>query len=319
MPSPTRCLTAGDAFDLVRALAVHEPTGSPRVGLELEWLTFSTIDRLHRIDLDDLAPALAALDGALPCGSRLTVEPGGQLEISTQPCDDVEQAIDAARTDAAVTRAVLRDHGIELVASGLDRCRRPARVVDAPRYRAMEAYFDRFGPDGRTMMTNTASIQINVDFDGDACDAWRAAHVVAHDLGAQFNEPCPNRLDVWSRIDCTRTAAVGGFEPAPSWAQYALDARVMFVRTSVEQCEPVLDGMTFAAWIARGHPHGWPTDADLTEHLTTLFPPVRPRGWLELRTLDALDDARWPVAARRAVTHLLDTPERRGLLEHACR
>jgi len=319
VPSPTRCLTAGDAFDFVRALAVHEPTGSPRVGLELEWLTFSTIDRSRRVDLDDLAPALKTLGDALPCGSRLTVEPGGQLEISTQACEQLDAVIDAARTDVSFTREVLRDHDIELVASGLDRCRPPTRVVDAPRYRAMEAYFDHLGPDGRTMMCNSASIQINVDVDGDPRDAWRAAHVVARDLGTHFSEPRPNRLDVWSRIDCTRTAPVGGLDPGPSWAQYAVDARVMFIRSSADHCEPVLDGMTLAAWIDGGHPLGWPTEDDVAEHLTTLFPPVRPRGWLEVRTIDALDDARWPVAARRAVTHMLDTPARRALLEHACR
>lgn len=319
MPSPTRCLTAGDAFAFVRDLAVHEPTDSPRVGLELEWLTFSTVDRSRRVDLDDLTPALRALDGALPCGSRLTVEPGGQVEISTPPCDHVDDAIEAARADVAITRHVLRAHDIELVGAGLDRRRAPSRIVDAPRYRAMEAYFDHLGPDGRTMMCNSASMQINVDVEGDPRDAWRAAHVVARDLGTEFSEPCPNRLDVWSRIDCTRTAEVGGVDPGPAWAQYALCARVMFIRTAPDECEPVLDGTTFAAWIAHGHPLGWPTETDLVEHLTTLFPPVRPRGWLELRTIDALDDERWPVAAARAVQHMLDTAERRALLEHACR
>ena len=58
---------------------------------------------------------------------------------------------------------------------------------------------------------------------------------------------------------------------------------------------------------------------DLAEHLTTLFPPVRPRGYLELRTVDALDDSRWPVAAETAVTMVLDGPERRAALELACR
>ena len=127
MPSPSRCLTAGDAFCFVRDLAVHQPTGAPRVGLELEWLTFPTADRSRRVDLTDLSPAL---DAALPCGSRLTVEPGGQVEVSTPPCDSVADAIDAARTDVAVVRSMLRDNGIEIVGAGLDRCRPPTRVLD---------------------------------------------------------------------------------------------------------------------------------------------------------------------------------------------
>jgi glutamate--cysteine ligase len=319
VPSPSRCLTAGDAFQLVRDLAVHPPTGSPRVGLELEWLTFSIADRSQRIDLDALLPTLNALDGALPCGSRVTVEPGGQVEISTATFDDVDDAIDAARTDVATVRARLRDDGIELVAAGRDRCRPPVRVLDTSRYRAMESYFDATGPEGRTMMCNSASLQINVDFDGDPVEAWHAAHLVAQHLGATYSAPCPNRLELWARIDPSRTAAVGGDDPGDAWAQYALDARVMFIRTSADDCTPIFDGTTFAEWIKEGHSLGFPTASDLDEHLTTLFPPVRPRGWLELRTIDALDDDQWPDAARRAVARLLDGPQRRALLERTCR
>ena len=183
----------------------------------------------------------------------------------------------------------------------------------------MEEYFDHAGPEGRTMMCNSASMQINVDVDGDTRDAWRAANFVASMLGARFSEPSPNRLDMWSRIDRTRTAPVIGDDPGEAWAAYALAARVMFFRRSDDDCVPVLDGTTFCEWIERGHPLGWPTEADLTEHLTTLFPPVRPRGHLELRSIDALDDAHWPAVAETAVTMLLDGPERRAALELACR
>ncbi len=203
----------GDAFCFVRDLAVQQPTGAPRVGLELEWLTFPSADATRRVDLTALTPTLDALSGGLPCGSRITIEPGGQVEISTLPYDTVADAIDAARTDAAVVRAALGDAGIELVGAGLDRGRPPTRVLDTPRYRAMEQYFDSFGRDGRTMMCNSASMQINVDFDGDVGEAWRAANVVAPMLGAWFSEPGPNRLGVWSRIDHTRTAPVSGDEP----------------------------------------------------------------------------------------------------------
>jgi glutamate--cysteine ligase len=319
VPSPSRCLTAGDAFCLVRDLAVHQTTGAPRVGLELEWLTFPTADRSRRVELTDLSPTLDALEGALPCGGRVTVEPGGQVEISTPPCSSVGDAIDAARTDVAIVRSALGAIGIDMVGAGLDRFRSPQRVVDSARYRAMETYFDHAGPEGRTMMCNSASMQINIDFDGDTRDAWRAANLAAATLGAQFSEPCPSRLDLWMRIDRTRAAPVTGDDPGDAWGAYALAARLMFIRQSADDCLPVLDGTTFAGWIEHGHPLGWPTEADLTEHLTTLFPPVRPRGWLELRTIDALDDDQWPIAAERAVAMVLDGPERRAALELACR
>jgi glutamate--cysteine ligase len=319
VPSPSRCLTAGDAFRFVCDLAVHHPTSSPRVGLELEWLTFPISDRGRRVDRSAHATVLDALDGALPRGSRLTVEPGGQVEISTLTYDCVGDAIDAARTDTATLRNALRDEGIETAGAGLDRLRPPSRVIDNARYRAMETYFDQAGPDGRAMMCNSASMQINVDFDGDECEAWQAAHVVAQMLGRRFSEPAPNRLDLWSRIDPTRTAPVGGLHPGDAWARYALDARVMFIRVDLDECIAILDGMTFAGWITHGHVLGWPTEADLREHLTTLFPPVRPRGFMEVRSIDSLDDSTWPVAAETAVSMLLDGPERRSLLELACR
>jgi glutamate--cysteine ligase len=90
--------------------------------------------------------------------------------------------------------------------------------------------------------------------------------------------------------------------------RYALDARVMMIRVTPDRFVPI-DGplgsgpLTFAAWMERGHELGWPTLDDFEYHLTTLFPPVRPRGWLELRMIDALPDPWWQVAA--AVTTAL--------------
>jgi glutamate--cysteine ligase len=58
-------------------------------------------------------------------------------------------------------------------------------------------------------------------------------------------------------------------------------------------------------WIEEGHELGWPTLDDVRYHFTTLFPPIRPRGWLELRMIDSLPDEWWPVAVAVA-TALLD-------------
>jgi glutamate--cysteine ligase len=84
-----------------------------------------------------------------------------------------------------------------------------------------------------------------------------------------------------------------------AWAEYALDARVMLLREGWVP-DP---GMTFREWLHRGGPDV----SDLAYHLTTLFPPVRPQGWLELRMIDALPEPYWgvPIAV---VTALLDDP-----------
>lgn len=316
MPSPTRCLTAGDAFTIVRDRAVHPPAHAPHIGLELEWLSRHLADPCRRVRPDDLAPVLAAVGDRLPCGGRVTIEPGGQIELSTLPHDSVANLVDATLADARVLRTACADAGIVLESAGLDTMRHAQRVLDRDRYRAMETYFDAHGPDGRTMMCNSAALQLNVDVSGDPVDAWCAAEAAAVILAGVFNAPSPNRMDVWSRIDRTRTAPVRarGADPAAAWAQYALDARVMFVRVDATDCVPMLDGMAFGEWCERGHPLGWPTEADLVEHLTTLFPPVRPRGWLEIRTLDSLDDDTWPRAVELAAALLLDGPARERLL-----
>jgi glutamate--cysteine ligase len=330
VPSPTRCLTAGDALIFVRDRAVQPPADHPLIGLELEWLTYHESDPARRLTTAELAPVLAgvaagaarvgsgvvaAANGTLPAGGRITIEPGGQVELSSAPQPSAAEAIDATRTDMEVLRGALREAGIRLQGSGLDQHRSPERVIDTARYRAMEAYFDAFGPEGRAMMCNSASLQVNVDVDGEPMDAWRAATLAAPLLAQFFNAPSPNRMDLWSRIDHTRAMPVEGFDLPSAWAAYALEARVMFVRVDIDECVPILDGLTFIRWLEHGHPIGWPTEADLAEHLTTLFPPVRPRGWFELRTIDALDDACWPRAVELAAALVLEGPDRKKLLE----
>ncbi len=106
--------------------------------------------------------------------------------------------------------------------------------------------------------------------------------------------------------------------PADAWARYALDARVLLVRAGPERHEAVRHHMSFAQWMAEGHPLGYPTVDDFAYHLTTLFPPVRPKGWLELRMIDAVPDPWWQVAVA-VTTALLDDPEASEVAERACR
>jgi glutamate--cysteine ligase len=188
----------------------------------------------------------------------------------------------------------------------------------------MEAFFDADGPAGRTMMCATASIQVNLDIGapGEVVSRWRLAHQVGPLLVALFaHSPCPGRAEprsgrqeVWAAVDPSRTAPVHvpgrpwGSDPAEEWLRYALAARVMLIRADADRFEPVPVPLAFAAWMARGHELGYPTVDDFAYHLTTLFPPVRPRGWLELRVIDTLPDPWWRVAVAVS-TAILDDPE----------
>lgn len=321
MPAPTRVLTVADVHRYVDDQVFRSTAGGDaphRVGIELEWLTVAGDGR--PCDPGVLAAGLAALPGA----SRVSFEPGGQLELSGPPAPDLASALRAMRADTRTARAVAAAAGVQLVGAGIDTRGEVARVLRLPRYSAMEEYFDTAWPAGRTMMRNTASIQVNVDIGApDQVDArWHLAHDLGPVLTACFaNSPFDTtgrpsgsrstRAAVWRAIDPGRTASARRRAPEwnarDDWAHYVLEAPVMMVRVDDDRSDAVHTAQSFAQWMTQGQPLGWPTLDDLAYHVTTLFPPVRPRGWLELRMIDALPEAWWPVAVAVTVA-LLDDP-----------
>ncbi len=291
-----------------------------RVGIELELLPMGLDGR--RAAHDEVA-AVVALVAPLASGTTLTFEPGGQLELSTPPTADVDEACRGLEADLALVAGPLAERGIVLVGSGIDPSPGVGRVIRSARYDAMDAYFgardDEWGNAGRTMMCATAGLQVNLDFDARAPISdtrWGLVHVLGPTLAAAFaNSPLfggapigwkSYRLANWWRLDPSRTRATGGRAPAPeAWAAYVMDAQVMLIRTDAGECVPVATPLTFGQWVTDGHPLGFPTVDDLDYHVTTLFPPVRPRGWLELRMVDSLPRPWWrvPVAVATALVY----------------
>jgi glutamate--cysteine ligase len=322
-------------------------TGPPRrVGVELEWLVRDARDPALPVTADRIAAAVAAFGaetgtatgfpaspalptssapGVLPSGGLLTTEPGGQLELSSLPADSVAECVRATTADLAVLRAAAADAGLELAGFGLDPFRPPRRVLDLPRYAAMEAFFDRGGPWGRQMMCGTASVQVCLDA-GDDSDGytgyrtrWRLLHAIGPVLVAAFaNSPLREgrptgwrsaRQQVWARMDPGRTRPpplAGDADLPATWAAYALDAQVMCVRSDEAGDWTAPPGLRLRDWV-RGSDGSAalraPTTEDLTYHLSTLFPPVRPRGHFELRMIDAQPGDGWvvPVAVASAL------------------
>jgi glutamate--cysteine ligase len=330
---PDQCATVRTEHD-VRGFVTRTcfKTGPPgRVGIESEWFVHDVADKnddSHHSDHSDQADRVsldrlrALVDDAspLPGGSALTFEPGGQLELSTACGDNLPHARDLLDGDLHHLDKLLADRGLLRVGVGLDPVRPPRRIYDSPRYAAMEAFFDLDGPSGRVMMASTASVQVCLDAGADAADVasrWALTNALTPLLIAAFaNSPLRlglptgfacSRQDVWSRIDPTRTSAPPGADPADAWARYALDARVLLVRRDHEPWVAG-PGMTLREWVAGGTPWGRPTYGDLAYHLSTLFPPVRPHGWLELRAIDALPDDLWPVAVA-VVAALVEDPQ----------
>jgi len=317
---PLSSLTAAAEHVTANCLA-DTPIGL--VGLELEAHCFDVADPTRRPGWRELCDVIKSASD-LPCGSRITVEPGGAVELSTPPVRGVVAAIDALMADRAALRTVFARAGLGLVLLGADPLRPPHRVNPGPRYQAMEQYFRAAdtAAAGAAMMTSTASVQVNVD--AGPADGWADRVRLAHALGPTMiaiaaNSPLlagsfsgwrSSRQRVWSQLDTARCGPIlgaDGDDPASDWARYALRAPVMLVHSP--DARPVSDHVAFADWVGGQVELAGrrPTAADLDYHLTTLFPPVRPRGWLEIRYLDSVPDTLWPALVFTLVT-LLDDP-----------
>ena len=306
-----------------------------RVGLEVEAHCFDLADPTRRPDWAELTETIAGVP-PLPGRSAITVEPGGAVELSGPPMDDPVTAIAAMTADRTVLRSAFAQAGLGLVLLGADPLRPAKRVNPGDRYRAMERFFiaSQTGDAGAAMMTSTASVQVNLDagpLDGWA-DRVRLAHALGPTmiaisanspmLGGQFTGWQSTRQRVWSQLDSARCGpilGVNGDDPASDWARYAMKAPVMLVHPTPEMdAVPITDWVPFADWADGRALLGGrrPTQADLDYHLTTLFPPVRPRRWLEIRYLDSLPDAVWPAVVFTLVT-LLDDPTAAGIAAEA--
>ncbi len=302
-----------------RAAAAFPPSSPTRIGAEVEWLVFDREDHSKSIPAEQVA---RVADGPLPAGGAITIEPGGQVELVTRPFPDPVELVDAVAADTAELVRRFQRHGLALVSLGLDPIRPPRRTLDIPRYEAMEKYFAARSPAGIQMMNLTASFQINIGFGPDPSITWRRAQAVAPVLMAAFaNSPTTEgnafqsascRQQIWAATDPTRTRPVcGGPE---NWGTYVLNALLMLRRRN-NRIEPQLDELTFKECLQGSDP---PTQADLELHLTTLFPPLKPRGYLELRMLDALP-APGRVAAIATVWVILTDPDAGAAAEAICR
>ncbi|MFE3660574.1 ergothioneine biosynthesis glutamate--cysteine ligase EgtA [Streptomyces sp. NPDC059165] len=315
-------LTEDDADALLRCICFK--TGPPRtIGVELEWL-------VHEKHVPQLPVPPARLDRAfaelraLPLRSSLTFEPGGQLELSSAPATSLMECLDSTAADLAAVRSALDSSGLTLNGFGHDPWHPPRRLLREPRYDAMEASLDRTGPSGRSMMCSSASVQVCLDAGHEEPGPlglgrrWRTAHLLGAVLVAAFaHSPLgagrptgwkSTRQALWADLDPVRALAPPlDDEPRVAWAHHVLDAPVMCIRAP-EGPWVVPERLTFRQWIRSADPRP-PTRTDLDYHMTTLFPPVRPRGHLELRMIDAQpgeDGWMVPVAVTAA---LFDDPE----------
>jgi glutamate--cysteine ligase len=244
----------------------------------------------------------------LPGGGSITFEPGGQLEYSSPPCSSALALLSLLRSVVLPLRAAAAAEGIDLLASGIDPLNSiedAPLVIHAKRYQRMAEYLSTRGPAGARMMRQTAAFQVSLDFGDEPWLRWRVLNAAAPYTMAIFaNSPIyqghrtghqSTRAAVWREVDPARTGIVyDGERPVDAYLDFALTAPAILL--------PTLDGehRPFREWTTRAAP----TMEEWHDHLSTLFPEVRPRSNLELRSLDALPP-HWYAAPIALVSGLL--------------
>jgi glutamate--cysteine ligase len=246
------------------------------VGVELELIPVTDTLRPRPVAPAALA---AGFDAEFVRAAALTFEPGGQLELSPPPRPTVDGLVADVELLSGQATAIAAARGIRLEAVGLNPYHTCADVplhLPTQRYLAMQQAFDEVGPDGRRMMRLTASLQIAVDLlPGRAGhEQWLVANLAGPPLAAAFaNSPVAAgrpagtsgaRTRIWLNADLRRTGYDGRhLDPADPVGAYAAFAAAAPRLPIPEALRPAY-------------------------HLSTLFPPVRPRGgYLEVRYLDA--------------------------------
>jgi len=267
-------------------------------------------------------------------GGTLTFEPGGQLEYSSPPCSSASNLLRLLQSVVPPLRAAASDEGIDLLTIGIDpynSADQAPMLIHASRYERMAEYLARKGPEGARMMRQTAAFQVSLDFDDEPWLRWRVLNAAAPFMVAIFaNSPVyagecsghqSTRAHVWRKLDPLRTGIPYDAEaPVQAYLDFAMNAPAILF--------PNVDGeyRPFGEWLSRSTP----TDEEWQEHLSTLFPEVRPRGHLELRSPDAVapewyaaplavtSGILYDPAALRAADEILPHPDP-GLLERAGR
>ena len=238
-------------------------------------------------------------------GASITLEPGGQLELSGALLDNVHQTCDEVYTHLKQVKTIAEPLGIAFLGMGFQPkwALKDTEWMPKGRYRIMREYMDKRGKLGQDMMARTCTVQVNLDFSSEA-DMVRKFQValalqpVATALFANSpfvdGKPCGYvswRSHVWEETDPDRTGMLPfvfdssmGFE---RYVEYMLDVPMYFVYRHGEYLDA--SGQSFRDFLdgkLPALPGEKPTLKDWEDHLTTAFPEVRLKRYMEMRGAD---------------------------------
>ncbi len=242
-------------------------------------------------------------------GGAISLEPGGQFELSGAAVETVHQTRTELAAHLAQLREVARPLGIGFISLGMtpDWTRAEMPMMPKGRYRIMTEYMPKVGTLGLDMMYRTCTVQTNLDFSSEP-DMVKKLRVslalqpvgTALFANSPFTEGKPNgflsfRSEIWRHTDNQRAGMLPwAFEPGMGferWVDYALDVPMYFVKRGDRYID--VAGQSFRDLMAGrlpGLPGERATVSDWANHLSTIFPEVRLKRYLEMR---GSDGAQW--------------------------
>ncbi len=314
-------------IETVDALVAYMATGSKpasdwRIGTEHEKFVYHLADKMpvgyeEPGGIRDILTALAERYGWLPIiedghvialaqkGASVSLEPGGQLELSGAPLVNLHQTCAEVGDHLAQVKAIGADFQVGFLGAGFipHVARQDMPLMPKARYGIMRRYMPLRGSMGLDMMFRTCTIQVNLDFssEADMVKKFRvgmALQPVATALFANspFADGKPNgylsyRSHMWTDTDPDRTGVLpfvfDGDMGFASYVDYALDVPMYFVYRDGRYVD--VAGQSFRAFMdgkLPALPGERPTLADWKDHLSTLFPEVRLKTFLEMRGAD---------------------------------
>jgi glutamate--cysteine ligase len=239
-------------------------------------------------------------------GGAITLEPGGQVELSGAQMETVHQTASELAAHLVQLREVAQPLEVGFLGIGMTPDWRRADMPTMPkgRYKIMTAYMPKVGELGLDMMYRTCTVQTNLDFCSEA-DMVKKLRVglalqplaTAMFANSPFTEGKPNgflsyRSEIWRDTDSDRTGMLSwAFEPGMGferWADYALDVPMYFIKRGDKYFD--VAGQSFRDLLAGklpGMPDASATVSDWANHLSSIFPEVRLKRYLEMRGADA--------------------------------
>lgn len=303
----------------------NKPQAAFRIGTEHEKIPF-TLSRHEPVPYEGPSGIRAVLDGMRAIngwdpilegdyiiglsdpigGGAISLEPGGQFELSGAPLASIHETCAEINSHLAQLRQVADPLGLGFLGLGMSPkwSRAETPVMPKGRYRIMAGYMPKVGRLGLDMMFRTCTVQVNLDFSSEA-DMVRKLRVslalqplaTALFANSPFTEGRPNgflsfRSEIWRDTDADRSGMLPfafedgmGFE---RYVDYALDVPMYFVKRGDTYLD--VSGSSFRALLAGRHPAlpgETATLSDWVNHLSTIFPEVRLKRYLEMRGADA--------------------------------